>query len=232
MSEREIERATHNVGTMLARRGYVPVSLASIHGPHGLHGLHGPHGLHGLYERETGCQRGEPREPREPREPSEPREETASAAPAPLPPLPPPRVRALVVRTDKLSANAAREFAASALAHSARVLVILASAGPTAPVRLAITELERGGELTIEAFTLAEMQINILEHELQPEFGVLSDSEIRTLLADHKIKLTQLPRILASDPCARYLGVRRGAVMCITRRPPGANEMRTYRVVT
>jgi len=217
MSEREIERATQNVGTMLARRGYVPVvSVGAV----GLaSGTHGPNGLHALYEREAECQKEEPKEPKETGE----TEATAATGQ---------RGRALVVRTDKLSANAAREFAASALAQSARVLVILASAGPTAPVRLAITELERGGDLTIEAFTLAEMQINILEHELQPSFGVLSETEIRTLLAEHKVKLTQLPRILASDPCARYLGARRGAVMCITRMPPGANEIRTYRVVT
>jgi DNA-directed RNA polymerase subunit H (RpoH/RPB5) len=142
------------------------------------------------------------------------------------------RVRAVVVKTDKLSANTARESAAIALAHDARVLVILAAAGPTAPVRLVLTELERGGDITIEAFTHAEMQINILEHVLQPSFGVLSECEVRTLLAEHKVKLTQLPRILSSDPCARYLGLRRGAVLCITRRPPGANEIRTYRVVT
>jgi DNA-directed RNA polymerase subunit H (RpoH/RPB5) len=36
----------------------------------------------------------------------------------------------------------------------------------------------------------------------------------------------------ASDPCARYLGARRGTVLCITRRPASANELVTYRVVT
>ena len=102
---------------------------------------------------------------------------------------------------------------------------------PTAPMRLGIAETERNNRLVVEYFTFAEMQINIMEHELQPSFSVLTDQETRALLAEYRIKLTQLPRLLSTDPCARYLGVRRGTVVRITRRPPSANELRTFRVV-
>lgn len=138
----------------------------------------------------------------------------------------------LVVRAEKLSVHTARETAAAAVARGAGTLLFLVGAAPTAPVRLAIAEVERATGLVVEVFTVGEMQINVLDHELQPSFRALGESEVRALLAARRVKLPQLPRILASDPCARYLGARRGTVLCITRRPASANELVTYRVVT
>ena len=140
--------------------------------------------------------------------------------------------RLVVVRAEKLSVHTARETAASAVARGAGTLLFLVGAAPTAPVRLAIAELERATGLVVEVFTVGEMQINVLDHELQPCFRAMGESEVRALLAERRVKLPQLPRILASDPCARYLGARRGTVLCITRRPASANELVTYRVVT
>jgi DNA-directed RNA polymerase I, II, and III subunit RPABC1 len=140
-------------------------------------------------------------------------------------------LRAHVARVERLNVNALRDCVAAAAAKGAALVVVLVASMPTAPMRLGIAESERTSKLTVEYFTFAEMQINIMEHELQPEFCVLSDAEARALLVQHRIKLTQLPRLLATDPCARYLGVRRGTVVRITRRPPGANELTTFRVV-
>lgn len=136
------------------------------------------------------------------------------------------------LHADKLSVHSARDAASSASARGAAILLALVGAAPTAPVRLAIAELERATGLAFEVFTVAEMQIDVLGHELQPSFRVVAESEVRALLAQRRVKLTQLPRILSSDPCARYLGARRGTVLCITRRPESANELVTYRVVT
>jgi DNA-directed RNA polymerase I, II, and III subunit RPABC1 len=136
------------------------------------------------------------------------------------------------LRADKLSVHSARDAASSASARGAATLLAVVGAAPTAPVRLAIAELERVTGLSFEVFTVAEMQIDVLGHELQPSFRVVPEPEVRALLAQRRVKLTQLPRMLSSDPCARYLGARRGTVLCITRRPESANELVTYRVVT
>jgi DNA-directed RNA polymerase I, II, and III subunit RPABC1 len=139
--------------------------------------------------------------------------------------------RAHVARVERLNVGALRECVASAGAKGASLVVVLVTSMPTAPMRLGIAEAERDGTIVVEYFTFGEMQINIMDHELQPSFSVLAEHETRALLAKYRIKLTQLPRLLASDPCARYLGVRRGAVVRITRRPPSANELTTFRVV-
>ena len=139
---------------------------------------------------------------------------------------------AVVVRAEKLSVHSVRDAASSASARGAATLLVLVGAAPTAPVRFAIAEVERATGLFLEVFTVGEMQIDVLAHELQPVFRVVTESEVRALLAERRVKLTQLPRILSSDPCARYLGARRGTVLCITRRPESANELVTYRVVT
>lgn len=138
----------------------------------------------------------------------------------------------VVVRAEKLSVHSVRDAASSASARGAATLLVLVGAAPTAPVRFAISEVERATGLVVEVFTVGEMQIDVLGHELQPVFRALAESEVRALLAGRRVKLTQLPRILSSDPCARYLGARRGTVLCITRRPESANELVTYRVVT
>ena len=136
-----------------------------------------------------------------------------------------------VARVERLNVNALRDCIVCAVAKGATLVVVLVASMPTAPMRLGIAETERNNRLVVEYFTFAEMQINIMEHELQPSFSVLTDQETRALLAEYRIKLTQLPRLLSTDPCARYLGVRRGTVVRITRRPPSANELRTFRVV-
>jgi DNA-directed RNA polymerase subunit H (RpoH/RPB5) len=139
---------------------------------------------------------------------------------------------ATLVRAEKLSVHSVREAATAAGARGAATLVALVGAAPTAPVRLAIAEVERLTGLAFEVFTVGEMQIDVLEHELQPSFRAMSEAEVRALLAERRVKLSQLPRILSSDPCARALGARRGTVLRVTRRPECANELVTYRVVT
>jgi DNA-directed RNA polymerase I, II, and III subunit RPABC1 len=59
----------------------------------------------------------------------------------------------------------------------------------------------------------------------------VTDAEKREILARYKMRITQMPRLLAKDPCAKYLNLSRGTVVCITRTPPDADAYATYRVV-
>lgn len=63
--------------------------------------------------------------------------------------------------------------------------------------------------MQVQYFVDKELVVNITEHELVPEHVLLDDRQKQELLAKYKLKDHQLPKILTTDPVARYLGVRR-----------------------
>ncbi|KJE92163.1 DNA-directed RNA polymerase 2 [Capsaspora owczarzaki ATCC 30864] len=86
-------------------------------------------------------------------------------------------------------------------------------------------------QFIIEEFKEAELLVNITRHTLVPKHEVLSDDDKIALLKQYKLKEAQLPRIHSTDPVARYLGLRRGQVVRITRQSETAGRYITYRLV-
>ena len=74
-------------------------------------------------------------------------------------------------------------------------------------------------------------EINIFESELVPKHRILSEEEKKALLAKYNAKLSQLPRILTTDPVVKALGAKPGDVLEITRKNPEIGEYKYYRVV-
>lgn len=89
---------------------------------------------------------------------------------------------------------------------------------------------EINNQLQIEVFTLGDLVVNITEHELVPKHLLLSPEDKELLLKRYKIKEHQLPKILLSDPVARYLGLKRGDVVKIIRVSETAGKYITYRI--
>jgi DNA-directed RNA polymerase subunit H (RpoH/RPB5) len=73
----------------------------------------------------------------------------------------------------------------------------------------------------VEIFTVDELQINVMEHEYQPEFKQMDDPKF--LDSFHK---TGWPVMLATDSVARFMRYKKGSVIRITR-----NGLTSYRIV-
>jgi DNA-directed RNA polymerase I, II, and III subunit RPABC1 len=84
--------------------------------------------------------------------------------------------------------------------------------------------------LFIEIFSEPELIIDITEHILVPKHELLTDDEKDELLKIYPE--SQLPKILLTDPVARYYGLKKKDIVKITRVSETAGYYINYRVVT
>ena len=128
----------------------------------------------------------------------------------------------------KISANDIGIFFFFFLEAKADSGIIIISGILTSQAKQKISDINF--ELQVECFNIAELMVNITEHTYVPKHFLLSDDEKSMLLKRYKIKESQLPKILSTDPVARYLGLRKGNVVKIIRDSETAGKYVTYRV--
>lgn len=85
-----------------------------------------------------------------------------------------------------------------------------------------------GGMLQI--FQLRELMYNPSKHELVPKHEKLSDADAKEIMETYMIKTKmQMPFIHRSDKMARWLGLRQGDIVKITRYNETSGEYYYYR---
>lgn len=85
-------------------------------------------------------------------------------------------------------------------------------------------------DIKFETFYSKELINNITEHDLVPQHICLSVEEKNQFLNAFKIKERNLPRMLRSDPIARYHGCNPGTLIKILRNDDNISSI-TYRIV-
>lgn len=74
-------------------------------------------------------------------------------------------------------------------------------------------------------------RFNVMENYLVPRHSIMPEEEVEALLEKYGIEITQLPKILMADPCAKALGAKPGEVLIIERESPTAGLSVYYRLV-
>jgi len=73
--------------------------------------------------------------------------------------------------------------------------------------------------------------INITHHEIVSKHILLTPEEIEKVLEEYQTVRSQLPKLLVTDPVAKYYGMKAGDVCKIIRQSPMTGESYYYRIV-
>jgi DNA-directed RNA polymerase subunit H (RpoH/RPB5) len=83
-----------------------------------------------------------------------------------------------------------------------------------------------------ELFLEDELMINIVDHDFVPEHTILHDIDVNEFIEQYKCKKkSNIPRILATDPVAKYYGMKVGQICKITRPSELSGYEYFYRLV-
>ncbi|CAD8091010.1 unnamed protein product [Paramecium primaurelia] len=96
--------------------------------------------------------------------------------------------------------------------------------------RLFIDQVNSTQTYSFELFGEDDLVYDVTKHELVPQHIILNDNEKELLLKKYGLVDNQLPRILQSDPIARFLGLHHGDVVKIIRKSETAGLYVTYRI--
>ncbi|CAM9788672.1 unnamed protein product [Phaeothamnion confervicola] len=132
---------------------------------------------------------------------------------------------------EKVGVKPIRAYAERMGEENVNAAIIVVKGGITPFARTAIGELCAQRHVSIEDFKDAELMVDITEHVLVPEHKASLHLQPKTeLLKRYKLKDAQLPRILLTDPVARYYGLKKGQVVKIIRPSETAGRYVTYRL--
>ena len=82
-----------------------------------------------------------------------------------------------------------------------------------------------------EIFLMKNLMINITHHEIVSKHILLRPEEIEKVLEEYQTVRSQLPKLLVTDPVAKYYGMKAGDVCKIIRQSPMTGESYYYRIV-
>lgn len=74
-------------------------------------------------------------------------------------------------------------------------------------------------------------RINVLDHDMVPNHQVMSEDEVKALLARYSITFEQLPKVYHDDAVVRLINGKVGDVIHVVRQSQTAGIAEAYRLV-
>jgi DNA-directed RNA polymerase I, II, and III subunit RPABC1 len=92
-------------------------------------------------------------------------------------------------------------------------------------------ELQNDEYKLYEIFSMKNLMFNITHHEIVPKHILLSQEEAEQILKQYQTTKAQLPKLLTTDPVAKYYGMKAGDICKIIRQSPMTGESYYYRIL-
>lgn len=108
--------------------------------------------------------------------------------------------------------------------------IIIANKGLNTSAEKLLKDINIDEKYHLEYFHVEDLMVNISKHVLVPKHELCDEEEKQMVLRKYRAKEQQLPKILVSDPMAKYLGARKGNLVKITRDSTTAGEYVVYRL--
>lgn len=107
-------------------------------------------------------------------------------------------------------------------------VIIIVQEKPTPQIA---KELQNDEFKSYEIFLTKNLMFNITHHEIVPRHIILTEDESKKVLDDYQSTKSQLPKLLSTDPVAKYYGMKTGDICKIIRHSPMTGESIYYRMV-
>ena len=82
-----------------------------------------------------------------------------------------------------------------------------------------------------EVFFSNELLMNIIDHDFQPRFEILTEAEIENFFKSYQLNKNYIPKMVSIDPIARYYNLKEGAIVRIIRPSITSGYSSFYRIV-
>jgi len=141
------------------------------------------------------------------------------------------KIYAFFPKEPKVGVANIREFYEIMLNEQVKKCIMIVRYKLSPQAKQAIRETSKMGKMKMELFQEEELMFNITNHMLVPRHILLSQQEKIALLKKYKLKDTQLPRLLFTDPVCRYYAFQPGQVIKIIRPSMIVGTYVSYRIV-
>lgn len=108
-------------------------------------------------------------------------------------------------------------------------IILMLNEEPNSSVK---TELSGSKYTGVEYFKYSDLEMNITKHEIMPRYEEMKDKEeIERVLKLYNARKQELPKILSTDPLAKYYNAKPGTMFRTFIKSPSVGETVEYRLV-